>query len=189
MATKRPKMKINGADALLCMGYDRSLDYVKRCDVGLGSWVLVKCKIPVEERVRPQIYGIYWAIPHKDRYNRQMCKVYTPEEVCLLNYEYTVISEERLQEYRDMGYYLKDYGIDKTEPLNLELINSGRSLCEEEREIIWALMLDGLSEQQSCEEYYYSHHTSFEHRGCCYLPTPELLEQIVAYFGENGIAG
>ena len=182
-------MKTNGASELLSIGYDRSQDYVKRCDVGGGAWVLVKCKIPVEERIRPQTYGIYWAIPHKDKYNRQMCKIYTPEEVCLLNYEYTVISEDRLQEYRDMGYFLKDYGIKGVEPLNLELILAGRSLVEEEREIIWAFMLDGLSEQQACEEYYFLHHTNFEHRGCCYLPAPELLEQIVAYFGENGVAG
>lgn len=183
------RTKISGADELKCIGYDRSQNYVKSSDVGGGAWVLVKCKIPVEERVRPQTYGIYWAIPHKDRYDRQMCKIYTPEEVCLLNYEYTVISEEHLQDYREMGYYLRDFGIDKAEPLNMSLITKGRSLCEEEREIIWGLQLDGLTEQQACEEYFYSHHTDFEHKGCCYLPTPELLEQIIAVFGENGIAG
>lgn len=181
--------KISNKDNLMLLGYDRSQDYMEKSDVGNGAWVLVKCKIPVDEMVRPQIYGIYWAIPHKDKYNRQMCKIYTPQEVCLLNYEYTVISEERLQEYREDGYYLKDFGIREKEPLNMKLILKGRSLCEEEREIIWSLMLDGLTEQQACEEYYYSHHTDYEHRGCCYLPTPDLLEQIIAVFGENGIAG
>lgn len=173
----------------MLMGYDTSQNYRKECDVGSGAWVLVKCKVPVEERIRPQTYGIYWAIPHKDRYNRQMCKIYTPEEVCLLNYEYTVIPEERLQLYREDGYYLKEYGIDKSEPLNLKLLEQGRSLCEEEREVIMALQLDGLTEQQACEEYFYSHHTDFQNKGCCYLPTPELLELIVSYFGENGYAG
>ena len=174
----------------MAFGYDRSQGYRKECDVGGGAWVLVKCKIPVAENIRPKTYGIYWAIPHtEDKGKRQMCKIYTPQEVCLLNYEYVVISEERLQEYREFGYYLRDFGIDKSEPLNQRLLENGRHLCEEEREIICALQLDGLTEQQACEEYFYSHHTNYEHRGCCYLPTPELLKEIVCWFGENGIAG
>lgn len=107
----------------------------------------------------------------------------------MLSYEYSVISEERLKEYKEKGYYLRDYSIEKEEPLNMKLIEQGRSLSEEEREIIWALQLDGLTEQQACEEYFYSHHTNFEHKGCCYLPTEELLKKIVAVFGQNGIAG
>lgn len=167
----------------------RQFDYKKEKDVGSGAWVLVKCNIPVDKAVRPQIYGIYWALPAEDSFGRQKVKIYTPTEVCLLNYEYTVISEEHLNEYKKMGYYLRDYSLPKDEPLNMTLIQKGRSLTEEEREVIWALQLDGLSEQQACEEYFYSHHTDFEHKGCCYLPTKELLDQIIAVFGEKGIAG
>ena len=164
-------------------------DYRKDKDIGCGAWVLVKCKIPVDERVRPQTYGIYWGIPKEDSYGRQKIAIYTPTEVCLLNHEYSVISEEHLNDYREMGYFLKDYGLDQKEPLNLEILDKGRSLCEEERDCIRALMLDGLTEQQACEEYFFAHHTDRGNLGLCYLPTPELLSEIVSYFGENGIAG
>lgn len=160
-------------------------------DVGSGAWVLVKCKIPVDETIRPQTYGIYWAIPKDDSYGRQKVAVYTPVEVCLLNHEYTVITDERLKLYIEDGYYLYDCRtqIEERSPLTLELIERGRSLCEEEREIIMALMLDGLTEKQACEEYFYTHHTNEEKIGLCYLPTNDLLEEIILAFGENGIAG
>ncbi len=156
-----------------------------------GSWVLVKCKIPVDETIRPITYGIYWAIPKEDTYGRQKVAVYTPTEVCLLNHEYTPITEERLKLYVEDGYYLHDCRtqVKERKPLNRELIEKGRSLCEEEREIIMALMLDGLTEQQACEEYFFTHHTNEEKIGLCYLPTDELLKQIISVFGENGIAG
>lgn len=164
-------------------------DYRSDRDVGSGAWVLVKCKIPVDETVRPQTYGIYWAVPKRDAYGRQKVAVYTPTEVCLLNHEYSVISEENLQLYIEEGYYLVDYGINDKEPMNIELLEKGRSLCDEERDIIRALMLDGLTEQQACEEYYYCHHTDDERIGLCYLPTAEMLEEIIGTFGENGFAG
>lgn len=169
-------------------GYDGT-EYKKQCDIGSGSWVLIKTRIPVDERFRPQTYGIYWAIPHEDRYKRQMVKIYTPHEVCLTNWEYTVISDERLQEYKEMGYFLNEINAKYEEPLNINLIEKGRSICEEEREIIWALQVDGLTEQQACEEYFFTHHTDAQNISVCYLPTPELLKQIVACFGENGIPG
>ena len=169
-------------------GYDGT-EYKKHCDIGSGAWVLIKTKIPVDENVRPQTYGIYWAIPHADPYNRQMVKIYTPQEVCLLNHEYTVISEERLQECKEMGYFLNDIKAKYKEPLNFDLVEKGRSLCEEEREIIWALQVDGLTEQQACEEYFFTHHTDTQNINICYLPTQELLKQIVAVFGKYGIPG
>lgn len=158
-------------------------------NVESGSWVLVKCRIPVDEKVRPQIYGIYWAIPKEDLYGRQKVAIYTPTEVCLLNHEYTVISKEKLQLYIEDGYYLHDCGTTNKKPLDRNLIEQGRSLCQEEREIIDALMLDGLTEQQACEEYFYTHHVDGDNIGLCYLPTDELLKQIVAVFGENGMPG
>lgn len=169
-------------------GFDGT-EYKKECDICGGAWVLVKCRIPVDEKIRPQTYGIYWAIPHKDKYNRQMVKIYTPQEVCLLNYEYTVIPETRLEEYKTMGYYLKEINVNTKQPLNLEILDKGRALCEEEREIIWALQLDGLTEQQACEEYFYTHHIDTQNSNICYLPNEETLKAIVSYFGENGIRG
>lgn len=169
------------------LGYDQSTTYCKESDVNGGEWILIRRAIPVDKSIAPQVYGIYWATPAEDTYGRQKVKIYTPTEVCLLNYEYTVISEERLQEYIEMGYFLKDYEVGIDEPLNIELIEKGRSLCAEEKEIIHALMLDGLTEQQACEEYYYTHHTENSNIGRCYLPTPELREQIEAVFGKYGM--
>lgn len=166
-------------------GYDGT-EYRKECDVGNGAWVLVKCRVPVAEAVRPQVYGIYWATPAEDKWGRQKVTIYTPTVVCLLNREYSVVSEERLQEYRECGYFLRDYGIEHKDPLTLKMVEQSRALCEDERSIIWALMLDGLTESQACEEYYLSHHTDVENVGRCYLPTAELLAEIVAMFGEDG---
>lgn len=58
-------------------------------------------------------------------------------------------------------------------------------LVEEEREIIWALMLEGLTEQQACEEYFLTHHTDYQNTEICYLPTPEILAEAMAVFGER----
>ena len=169
-------------------GYDGT-EYKKDRDIGNGAWVLVKCKIPVAENVRPQTYGIYWAIPHEDKYKRQMVKIYTPQEVCLLNYEYTVISEQRLEEYKAAGYFLNEICTNYKEPINVDFLEKGRALCEEEREVIWALQLDGLTETQACEEYFLSHHTDAQNINICYLPSQETLKEIITCFGENGIAG
>lgn len=171
------------------LGSDNSFRYREECDVGGGAWVLVKCSIPVEESIAPQVYGIYWATPEPCTGGRQKVKIRTPAEVCLWNYEYTVITNERLQEYIECGYFLKDYEVNNSEQLSVKLIEKGRSLCTEEREIIDALMLDGLSEQQACEEYYYTHHTDNSNTGRCYLPTPQLRAQIEAVFGKHGIVG
>lgn len=160
-------------------------------DIGAGSWVLIKTRIPVAENVRPVTYGIYWAIPvTNDPYKRQMVKVYTPQEVCLLNYEYTPLTEERVQVYRELGYFMRETpAVYQNTPLELQSLEQGRSLCEEEREVIWALMLDGLSEVQACEEYFATHHTDASNISICFLPTEELLNEIVQVFGEFGVAG
>lgn len=169
---------------------DPSSIHMKDKEIGSGSWVLIKTTIPVSEYMRPKTYGIYWAIPAEDKYGRQKVKVYTPHEVCLLNYEYTPISDERLKEYRELGWFMVDTRAKRhmTE-MEMKMLEYGRSLCEEEREIIWALQLDGLSETQACEEYYLSHHTDDENIGICFLPTEEILSEIVAWFGKNGVPG
>ena len=177
-------------DTPFICGFEPSSIHRKEKEIGDGSWVLIKTRIPVEERIRPITYGIYWAIPAPDEYGRQKVKVYTPEEVCLLNYEYTPITEERLQEYRDIGYYLCETAATRqTTKLEMKILEEGRSLCEEEREVIWALQLDGLSETQACEEYFLTHHTDDTNIGVCFLPTEEMITEIVSVFGENGIPG
>lgn len=168
---------------------DENKIFKKDKDVGNGAWVLIKCQIPVDKTIRPQIYGIYWAVPKDDNYERQKVAVYTPTEVCLLNHEYTVITEERVKLYVEDGYYLVDNRTKINQPLDLELIQQGRDLCEEEREIIMALMLDGLTERQACEEYFFTHHTNDEKLGLCYLPTNDLLKEIISVFGEYGVVG
>lgn len=146
-----------------------------------GNWVMVIKSLPVAEYAAPQLYGIYWAVPFVregkaatkdklgnwsgteiktlvgvDEYGRQCAKIYTPHEDAKAE-----------------------------QPLNMEIINDGRALVEEEREIIWALMLEGLTEQQACEEYFLTHHTDYQNTEICYLPTQEILAEAIAIFGER----
>lgn len=168
----------------------RPQDYREDRDIGNGSWILVKTRIPVEERVRPETYGIYWAIPAFDSFGRQKIKVYTPEECCLLNYEYIVLDEEKLEKYKKYGYFLHETAaVAVKDPLTLKLMEQGRSLCEEEREIIYALQLDGLDESAACEEYFLSKHTDDSNIGICYLPNEAVKAELYDVFGEYGIAG
>lgn len=71
-----------------------------------GKWVIIIKSVPVSEFARPQLYGIYWAVPYVregkagvkdktgqyigeeikqlvgvDEYGRQCATIYTPEEV------------------------------------------------------------------------------------------------------------
>lgn len=163
-------------------------DYEPSRDVGEGSWVMVKCTVPVEESVRPKVYGIYWAVPERDPGNRQKVKIWTPDEVCLLNYEYIVVSDEMLEIFKDGGYSLVELGDTPRSIASLELLEQGRNLCEEEREIIWAYQLDGLTEQQACEEYFFSRHTDESNKGLAYMPNKNALAMMVWYFGEDGVA-
>ena len=146
-------------------------------------WVLVARNIPVAEDVRPKTLGIYWAKPYKHPYERDTVQIYTSDRVVLLSHEYTELSEERLQQYIDRGWQIHQID-NENYPIDLSLIEKGRVLCEEEREIIWALMLDGLTELQACEEYYTQTHTELEKLTYCYLPTPEIIEEYKQYFGD-----
>ena len=175
-----------------------------------GNWVMVIKSLPVSKTVAPQLYGIYWAVPFvregkagvKDRYGfwsgteiktligvdeygRQCAKIYTPHEVKIFPDEYSILTPERLEEYKQAGWYLQEINAKAEQPLNMEIINDGRALVEEEREIIWALMLEGLTEQQACEEYFLTHHTDYQNTEICYMPTPEILEEAAAVFGER----
>lgn len=175
-----------------------------------GNWVMVIKSLPVAKDAAPQLYGIYWAVPYtregkaaiKDKYGsycgvemkhlvgvdesgRQCAMIYTPQEVKIFPDEYSILTPERLEEYKQAGWYLQEINAKATQPLNLELINDGRALVEEEREIIWALMLEGLTEQQACEEYFLTHHTDYQNTEICYLPTPKILAEAIAVFGER----
>lgn len=148
-----------------------------------GAWVLITRTVPVVEYARPHLFGIYWGIPKQDRFDRQVCVIHTTKDVTLLNHEFTVIDEERLQLYREEGWELHETKANVSEPLNLELIEKGRSLSEEEREVIWALQLDGLSESQACEEYFLTKHTDYNNNNICYIPNSEVYKECVAMFG------
>lgn len=183
----------------------------ERTLITAGNWVLITKTVPVEENARPQLYGIYWAVPYTrtgkagvkdektgryigmkesqlvgvDEYGRQCAIIYTPQEVKVFPDEYSILTEERLEEYKELGWYLQQVNANAAQPLNLEIINEGKALVEEEREIIMALMLDGLTEQQACEEYFLTHHADYQNTNICYLPTREILAEALAWFGER----
>lgn len=165
--------------------YDVNMEYFKENDVESGAWVLITRQIPVEEKCKPHLFGIYWGIPKQDSYDRQVCVIHTTEDVTLLNHEFTVIDDERLRVYREEGWELHENNTAVDTGLNTEMIEKGRALCEEEREVIWALQLDGLTETQACEEYFLTKHTDYNNFSICYIPNKEVFAQCVAVFGER----
>ena len=186
MKTPKSKERLSNRQVYTMAGiYDQNMEHANAQDVGSGAWVLITRTIPVAEHARPQLYGIYWGIPHEDRYDRQCCKINTTEDVVLLNHEYTVISEEKLDEYRNNGWRLRENRREINHALNLEIIEQGRSLCEEEREVIWALQLDGLDEEQACEEYFMLKHTDYNNYTICYLPDEDCLNELLNCFGSR----
>lgn len=165
--------------------FDSNMEYYKEADVESGSWILITRQIPVAEECKPHLFGIYWGVPKQDTYDRQVCVIHTTEDVTLLNHEFSVLTEEKLQVYREEGWELHEIGAKVEHALNMELIEKGRSLCEEEREVIWALQLDGLSEEQACEEYFFTRHTDYNNSSICFLPNKQVYAQCVAVFGER----
>jgi hypothetical protein len=73
--------------------------------------------------------------------------------------------------------------------MNLELIEKGRSLTEDERSIIWSLQVDGLPEYKACEEYFLGRHTESENSHIWYMPTEECAEWMENMFGRMRDAG
>lgn len=59
--------------------YDQNMEYFEECEVNSGAWVLITRQIPVDERCKPHLFGIYWGIPKQDRFDRQVCVVHTTE--------------------------------------------------------------------------------------------------------------
>lgn len=176
---KYEKLKEGGYD------YDPNMEYNAESDVKSGSWVLITRHVPVEESVRPHLFGIYWGVPKQDKFDRQVCVVHTTEDVTLLNHEFTVIDEEKLQIYREEGWELHETHAVAEQHLDMAMIEKGRELCEEEREVIWALQLDGLSEMQACEEYFLTKHTDYNNYSICYIPNRKVYEYCVSVFGER----
>lgn len=165
--------------------FNSNLVYSEEADVENGQWILVIRTIPVDKKVAPKLYGIYWGMPKEDRFGRQCCRVHTTEDVTLLNHEYKVLTEDKFNMYKEMGYQLHESSDTTMNEMDLKLLEEGRALCEEERDIIRALMLDGLTETQACEEYFLSRHTDRDNANIWYYPNPELLEEIESVFGKT----
>ena len=100
--------------------YDANMEYNKENDVESGAWVLITRQVPVEEKCKPHLFGIYWGIPKQDSYDRQVCVIHTTEDVTLLNHEFTVIDDERLRIYREEGWELRENNAAADTGLNTE---------------------------------------------------------------------
>lgn len=147
-------------------------------------WIFITRTVPVLEDVRPMIYGIYQAQPLEHEFHENAVTVFTTDKVTVLEHEYSVITEERVAEYVSMGWTMNRIEI-PNQPIDMRLLEKGRYLCEEERDIIRALMLDGLTEYQACEEYYKHSHTEIEKMSCFYAPPKEMVKQMEQVFGRR----
>lgn len=195
MKTKKEKAEMTPAEKYEYVkafsdgaNHDPNMEYEKHADVQSGSWILTIRTVPVSTHARPLLYGIYWGVPSNDRYGRQICKIRTTEDVTLLNHEFTVIDEDKLESYKSEGWELSK--VENTSPsdhkgLTLELLEKGRDLCEDERDIIRALQLDGLTETQACEEYFFSRHTDDSNYHICFLPREDVRRELYDAFGER----
>lgn len=189
--------------------YDMRSNWSEYHDVGSGAWVYIANSPPVAARAKPLRHYIYWAIPvqsnltveyydsgtrqyirlqgvcvGRDQYFRQAVKVMTTEEVTLFTDEYSIVPEENLEEYRKIGYEMIPTGIATEETIDTALIEKGRVLCEEERELIWALQLDGLSESAACGEYFHGKYIDVSGRNMFYRPNSDLYKRIVEMYGD-----
>lgn len=162
--------------------------------IGFGSYVLVKRKIPVCSANAPKVWNIYWAKPNSDsknndgydKYGRYGVEIHTPERVVLFPYEYVVITEEKLKEYISFGYAPMNIFFEKkSEIMTLALVEKSKNLCEEERQIIMSLQLDGLTENQACQEYFLFSHDKGAPETLLYVPSKELYQEILQNFGDG----
>lgn len=163
---------------------------------------MIKNKIPVDPMVQPEVWSIYWATPYtggraKDGYDdfgRYMVEVLVQhqmnsskfEKVGAFPHEYFVVSEEHLEIYKKEGWSLVPlaFSIEGKE-IDMELISRGRELTEEEREVILALQLDGLTETEACQEYFLGRHVVKENYNIMYRPSPKAKAEVIALFGEG----
>ena len=169
--------------------------------IGDGSWIMVIRSVPVDPIFRPLRYHIYWATPCLasknmdgfDKYGRYKIEIHVLASddsgrfdiVGLFPDEYMVVSEKFLNESIELGEYQLQpsfYSADST--FSLPLIEKGKTLVEEERDIIRSLMLDGLTEHQACQEYFLYTHVNDNNVGVLYVPTKEMLLDLQNTFGE-----
>lgn len=168
--------------------------------VGGGAWVMIFHDLPVSEDLKPQVWGLYWATPCASsrsgdgfedggRYkvdvlvkHRWVNKI---QPVSLFPHEYIVITDEAFEALMETnGYTLQRIAENPIENgLNLELIEKGRSLTEDERSIIWSLQVDGLPEGKACEEYFFSRHVEEENNHIWYMASRECVEYMENQFG------
>lgn len=168
------KQKLHGAMI------DHNMEHSDSADVQNGCWIMVILNVSVENP--PLKYGIYWGMPYVDKFDRQCCKVVTNGgELVLLNHEYTVITDGKLAEYRDLGWELHLNNPSSAEEPSL--LNEIPELTSEETEIVGALMLDGLTKIQALEEYVLGRHKDTSNSLKYFIPGPQVLEEIRAVFG------
>jgi hypothetical protein len=166
--------------------------------VGGGAWIMVTNPPPTNPT--PVAFGMYWAVPCKeslnydgyDKYGRYKVEILMkdPEAegqfhaVGLFVTEYMVVHEGMFREFMEEGYFdLQQLSLTTEDSMNVELIERGRALVEEERESIWALMLDGLTESKACEEYFLGRHVERDNAQIWYRPIPEFAEYMEDTFG------
>ncbi len=170
--------------------------------VGSGSWVMVNQIVPVSEDVRPMKWAMYWATPCHDskgdgfdsggRYKVDVLvrnsETGGMQTVGMFPYEYMKVSDELFEELMNTnGYTMQKVSETPVQGgMNLELVEKGRSLTEDERSIIWSLQVDGLSESKACEEYFMGRHTDNENSHIWYMPCEECADWMERTFGRIG---
>lgn len=172
--------------------FDRHRIWSDIRDVGNGAWVLIKANVPVDVGSRPLKWGVYWGIPvsdarqqHKDKFGRQaiLVNVAPGNPTTLLNTEYIVLDETMFEGLKAEGYYLVERETGVQTHMDLAMLEAGRNLTEEEREVIYALQVDGLTEYQACEEYFLTKHVDANNSNLTYMPTPELTQELEYLYG------
>lgn len=175
----------------------------KEKEVGSGAWIMVIDVPPVSDEFKPVLGGIYWAIPCRDSLNfdgygadnqyriETLVRSKTNERVVeylgLFPTEYVVVPEEILDEYMEEGAYsIMLNNVSVHEEVDLELIQQGRDLTEDERSIIWALMLDGVSENTACSIYFKGRHTEKDNLNTWYKPCEQQVEDVKLLVEEYG---
>lgn len=157
-------------------------------DVGSGSYIWLT-KAPNIHPETPDPYGIYWATPvdidGRDCYGRFAVHiVHKNQTINIFQDEYIRCDDVILKMVREDGeFYVAEDSIPSEAPPCMEDIERCRALCEEEREIIWALQVDGLTESAACSEYLYGKHIDNGHHGWHWKPTQEYLDVLQANFG------
>jgi hypothetical protein len=176
-----------------------------RKQVGSGAWIMVIREVPVSNDFRPSMWGIYWANTCEESKNqdgfdaggRYKVTILVKhqeqnrfENVSLFPHEYVVVPEDQLKEDTENGYFtMQPIQYNVTEEINMDLIMRGRELTEDERSIIWSFQLEGLSETQACQQYFFSRHSERENKQVWYKPSQELVDELNVMYHPDLRAG